>query len=266
MSLKYLTLALATVASATPFNPLNKANNDDPCEPCQPKGSTNTNPPSIGSNLSGLYVDVLRSVKDIRFAARDLSSRDAGFCCRASLDCVNVQNLNIPMCYDKFTTNFGFADGSWGSLTTGEYQSGNNKANLLTGEFSSSGQEGNLYSASPDAKPNTATLDIPPQFTGTGVGSAVPGGQLGSVMVFTTTIPGTTYSGPTTIPGSMVVLTVSGQAVSTSVAPSTITQATTVAPKTEVVTTTGDAPASTGGAARLGAGVLGVMVLAAQAL
>lgn len=266
MSLKYFILALATIASATPLQPLNKASNDDPCEPCQPKGATGTNPPSIGSDLSGLYTNVLSSVKDIKFQSRDLSARDSGFCCRASLDCVNLQNLNIPMCYDKFTTNFGFADGSYGSLTTGEYKSGDNTANLLTGEYKSSGQQGNIYSASPDAKPNTATLSIPPQFTGTGVGSAVPPGQLGSVVVFTTTIPGTTYSGPTTIPGSMVVKTISGQVVSTSVAPSTITEATTVAPKTALVTTTGEAPASTGGAMKIGAGVFGAVMLAAQAL
>ncbi|KAF1916378.1 hypothetical protein BDU57DRAFT_516459 [Ampelomyces quisqualis] len=271
MSLKLLTLALATLASASPLDSPTKAVNDDPCEPCQPAGATGSNPPSIGSDLSSLYTDVLGSVKGINFqnGRRSLDARaESGFCCRASLDCVHVQRLNIPMCYDKFTTNYAFPDGSYGSLTTGEYvaQSGGS-ANLFTGNFSAEGTTGNIYSANPADRPNTSTLSIPPQFTGTGVGSAVPAGQLGSIIVYTTTIPGTTYSAPTTLPGSVVVKTVSGQAVSESVAPTTITQATTVAPQTTVVTSTGSAaPTSTGGAARVGAGVLGMAAYAIYAL
>jgi hypothetical protein len=269
MSLKFLTLALATIAAASPLDsPLNqKGSNDDPCEPCQPQGATGSAPPAIGSDLKSLYANVLGSVKDIKIQGRSVSSRASGFCCRASLDCVNVQNLNIPMCYDKFTTNFAFTDGSYGSLTTGEYQSGGGSANLISGDYSSSGQKGNIYSADPSAKPNTATLSVPPQFTGTGVGSAIPAGQLGSVIVYTTTIPGTTYSAPTTLPGSVVVKTINGQPVTSSVAPSTITSALTISPQTSLVTTTGPAQASsTGGAARLGAGVLGAMAYVVYAL
>jgi hypothetical protein len=272
MSLKLLALALATLAATSPLEAPSKADGtDDPCEPCQPNGATGTNPPSLGSDLSSLYTDVLGSVKGISWqnSRRSLAARaDGGWCCRASLDCVNVQRLNIPMCYDKFTTNFNFPDGSYGSLTTGEYVAqGGGSANLFTGNFSSQGQTGNIYSANPADKPNTATLSIPPQFTGTGVGSAVPPGQLGSIIVYTTTIPGTTYSAPTTLPGSFVVKTVSGQAVSESVAPSTITRATTVAPQTTVVTSRASAaPSSTGGAARMGAGVLGMAAYAVYAL
>jgi hypothetical protein len=258
MSLKYLTLALATIAYASPLDSPLKAVNDDPCEPCQPQGATGTASPS---DLSSLYTNVLGSVKDIKFQKRSFDARaNSGFCCRASLNCVNVQNLNIAMCYDKFTTNYAFPDGSYGSLTTGEYNSNGKAVNLLS--------DNSIYSANPSAKPNTATLSIPPQFTGTGVGSAVPAGQLGSVIVYTTTIPGTTYSAPTTLPGSVLVKTVSGQAVSESVAPSTITGATTMAPQTTIVTSTA-APAeasSTGAAGRLGVDSMGVLGAIAYAL
>ncbi|KAJ4346361.1 uncharacterized protein N0V89_010290 [Didymosphaeria variabile] len=121
-------------------------------------------------------MNVLASVKDIHFDTRSdtVEARDDGFCCAETLDCVNVQNLNIPMCYDKFTTNFAFPDRSYGSLTTGEYTQGGAEANLLTGQYSKDGSEGNIYSEDPSAKPNTATLSIPPQWTGSGVGSAIP--------------------------------------------------------------------------------------------
>jgi hypothetical protein len=254
MSLKFLALVLATIAYASPLESPNKATNDDPCNPCQPKGATGVTPPTIGSDLSSLYTNVLGSVKDIKFQKRSLASRDSGFCCRASLNCVNLQSFNIPMCYDKFTTNFAFADGSYGSLTTGEYNSGGNKANLISGDYTSSGQQGNIYTADPNAKPNTATLSIPPQYTGTGVGGAVPANQLGSIIVYTTTIPGATYSGPTTLSQTVLVKTVSGQAVSTTVAPSTISHATTVAAQTTVVTSTqATASSSKAAGARVGA-------------
>jgi hypothetical protein len=276
MSLKTFTLALAAIACASPLESPNKASNDDPCEPCQPNGSTGLTPPAIGSDLKSLYTDVLASVKGISFDKRAPASllvRASGFCCRASLDCVNVQSLNIPMCYDKFTTNFAFADGSYGSLTTGEYSSGGNSANLLTGAYTAGSQQGNIYSANPADKPNTSTLSIPPQFTGTGVGSAVPPNQLGSVIVYTTVIPGATFTGPTTVAGSVRVATVSGVPISTSVPATTVTQATTISEQTTVVTSTRQAAASassTGAAGRVageaGMGVLGALAYALLAL
>lgn len=173
MALRIVSFAFIASALATSFEMVAR----DTCNPCNPKGATGTNPPSIGTDLSSLYTNILASVKDIHFEARSLdqiSPRDDGFCCAETLDCVNVQNMNIPMCYDKFTTNFAFADRSYGSLTTGNYTQGGAEANLLTGQFSKDGSQGNIYSADPSAKPNTATLSIPPQWTGTGVGSAIP--------------------------------------------------------------------------------------------
>ncbi|KAJ4356979.1 hypothetical protein N0V95_002851 [Ascochyta clinopodiicola] len=259
MSLKYFTLALAATAYAAPGSPFQaleaQASSDNPCEPCQPSGATGTDPPAVGSDLSSLYVNVLNSVQGISFSKRGLTARAAnsGFCCVASLNCVNVQSLNIPMCYDKFTTNFKFPDGSYGSLTTGDYNSKGQDINLLSGNFSG----GNIYSAAPQDKPNTSTLSVPAQYTGTGVGAAIPASELGSVIVYTTIIPGTTFTAPTTIPGTIRAATVNGVEVSTSVAPQTITQATTVAPQTTVITT--QVPDATAAASSKGAaGAVGV--------
>jgi hypothetical protein len=198
-----------------------------------------------------MYTDLLASVKDIKFQKRNVGARDDGFCCRESLDCVNVQSLNIPMCYDKFTTNYAFSDGSYGSLTSGDFVQGGSQANLLTGEYTKEGGEsGNLYAEDPSAKPNTATLSIPPQYTASGEGSAIPASEIGSVMVATTEIGGTTISdGTTTLPA----LTTLG----TTISAQTATAPTTIVPVTRVVTTTiasaaqtsaASSPTSTGGA------------------
>ncbi|CBY01845.1 hypothetical protein IAQ61_006441 [Plenodomus lingam] len=239
MSLKFLVLAIATVAYASPLDLPSKATNNDPCEPCQPQGATGTTPPTVGSALSSLYVDVLSSVRDINFKKRSVQARsEGGFCCRQSLDCLSVQNLNIAMCYDKFTTNYAFPDGSFGSLTTGEYNSGKATANLISGNYTNGNENGNIYANDPSARPNTATMSIPPQFTGTGVGDAIPATELGSIIVYTTTIPGTTYTAPTTLAETVRAATVSGVAVSTTVAATTISHATTIAPQTTLVTQT----------------------------
>jgi hypothetical protein len=257
MSLKFFALALAATAYAAPGSPFEaleaKASNDNPCEPCQPSGATGNDPPAVGSDLSSLYLNVLNSVQGISFSKRSLSERaSSGFCCVASLNCVNVQSLNIPMCYDKFTTNFKFPDGSFGSLTTGDYNSNGQDINLLTGDYSG----GNIYAAAPQDKPNTSTLSVPAQYTGTGVGAAIPASELGSVIVYTTVIPGTTFTAATTVPGTIRAATVNGVEVSTSIAPQTITQATTVAPQTTVVTT--QVPDASAASSHGAAGAVGV--------
>jgi hypothetical protein len=173
MSPRIILFAFIASALATPVEKVAR----DACNPCSPKGATGSDPPTVGPDLSSLYTDVLASVKDIHFDVRSADSvetRTDGFCCADTLDCVNVQNLNIPVCYDKFTTNFAFTDRSYGSLTTGEYSQGGTKVNLFTGQYSKDGSEANIYSEDPAAKPNTATLSIPPQWTEAGVGSAIP--------------------------------------------------------------------------------------------
>lgn len=261
MSFKLFTLALAVVASASSFESMVKATTDDPCEPCRPQGATGMTPPAVGSALSSLYTDLLSSVRGISFGngKRSVAARaDSSFCCRQSLNCVNVQNLNIPMCYDKFTTNFAFPDGSYGSLTTGEYSSDGSTVNLVSGDFTKGNEKGNIYSNNPSAKPNTATLSIPPQFTGTGVGSAIPVTELGSVIIYTTTIPGTTFTAPTTVPGTVKVATVGGVTISTTISATTITGPTTVAPQTRVVTQTASVASSSSATSKAGAGQVSI--------
>jgi hypothetical protein len=199
MSLRILSFAVIASALATPLEEVAHA----ACNPCNPEGATGSNPPSVGPDLSSLYTDVLASVKDIHFEVRSANSveaRDDGFCCAETLDCVKVQNLNIPMCYDKFTTNFAFTDRSYGSLTTGSQ--GGSEVNLFNGQYSKDGNVGNIYSEDPAARPNTATLSIPPQWTKAGVGSAIPPTAIvGSVTALTPTSAQTTATVSTQISG-----------------------------------------------------------------
>ncbi|KAF2876532.1 hypothetical protein BDV95DRAFT_602512 [Massariosphaeria phaeospora] len=201
MSLRFLALALLATVHA---NSARQA-----CSPCNPQGATGTNAPAVGSGLASLYTNVLASVKDIHFRKRQMKAvvaREDGFCCRQTVDCVKVQTQNIPMCYDKFTTQYTFPDGSFGSLTTGDYISGQLKANLISGEYTKEGgDKGDIYAEDAAAKPNTATMSIPPQWTAEGVGSAIPATELGSVVLITATMPGTTITAPTVLPESTVV-------------------------------------------------------------
>lgn len=244
MSMKFLSLILAAVATASPFESMQKATNDDPYEACQPQGASATAPPAVGTELSSLYTDILSSIQGITFDKRSLHSRADGFGCRQSLDCVNVQNINVPMCYDKFTTNFQFPDGSFGNVAAGTYSSGGTEVNLVSGNYTKDGQSANIYSNDEADRPNTSTLSIPAQFTGTGVGGAIPITELGSIIVYTTTVSAVTYSAPTTVAETVEVATVSGQAVSTTIPARTITQATTIAAHTDVVTQTNTAAAA----------------------
>lgn len=244
MSFKVLSLALAVVATASPFDSMEKSTSDDPCEPCQPKGASALTPPAVGTQLSSLYTDVLASIQGISFEKRTVHTRAQGFCCRKSLDCVNVQNLNIPMCYDKFTTNFQFPDGSYGTVSSGEYFSGGFDVNLINGSYIRDGRMTNIY-PNESEKPNTSTLSIPPQFTGSGVGGAIPITELGSIVVYTTTIPATTYTAPTTVAQTVKTATISGVEVKTTIPATTISQATTIGEQTTVVTQTKDADSST---------------------
>ena len=256
-----LTLLLATVACASPLEHV--AREENACKPCNPSGSKNQSPPAVGPELSSMYTDLLASVKDIKFKRRDedesIVQRASGLCCAQGSECVNLQGLDVAMCYDKFTTNFILADTSVGSITTGEYTAKDgSKANLISGEYTNKdGEKGQIYTNASD-KPNTATLSIPPQFTGTGVGSAIPASELGSIVVYTTTIPGSTFTAPTTLPASTVVTSLPGQSapVTTTISAKTITAATTIGPVTTVVTSTRSAAAassSTGAAGRVGA-------------
>ena len=171
--------------------------------------------PNVGPDMSSLYVDLLSSVAGIHFSKRELGTIDGAIieergspsmCCAQGTSCLNLQGFNVPMCYDKFTTDYILADGSYGTITNGEYNGADgSKANLLTGNFTTSnGQNGNVYSNDESAKPNTATLSIPPQWTGTGVGSAIPITELASVVVYTSTVISASTIAASTVPASAI--------------------------------------------------------------
>lgn len=234
-------LLLATVAYADPTANIAR----DECKPCNPSGAKNDAPPAVGPGLSEMYIQLLRSVKGINFKRDEdavmVEQRASGLCCQSGSECVNVQGLNVAMCYDKFTTNYILADGSYGSIKSGEYSAKDGtKANLITGQYTkSNGESGDIFADNITAKPNLATLSVPPQFTGTGVGSAIPASELGSIVVFTTTIPAKTFTAPTTIPASTVLTTISGRTSVVSTIPATtITAPTTIGAKTTVITST----------------------------
>ncbi|OCK87121.1 uncharacterized protein K441DRAFT_623584 [Cenococcum geophilum 1.58] len=222
---------------------------------CSPSGAKSMTSPNVGPDMSSLYVDLLNSVAGIHFSKRELGTIDGSIiekrespsmCCTQGTSCLNLQGFNVPMCYDKFTTNYILADGSYGTITTGEYSGADgSKVNLLTGNFTiSNGQNGNIYSNDESAKPNTATLSIPPQWTGTGVGSAIPITELASVGTTSTVIP------VSTIAASTIETVISGKTTPIStilamtVPASTITQPTTLAPVTTGITSQGAATAS----------------------
>ena len=132
---------------------------------------------------------------------------------------------------DKFTTNYVLPGGAYGQVVSGNYTSGNGIVNLLTGQYSmTDGTKGNIYgSQSSLAKPDTATLTMPTQYTATGVGSAIPVSKLGEWTTYTTIVPGTTIS-PTTVAAHVLAASVvSGK----TIRPMTTESATTFAGTTE---------------------------------
>ncbi|KAL1639357.1 hypothetical protein SLS58_008071 [Diplodia intermedia] len=227
------TAALAHLALASPL--VARDDKDDSCganlQVCNPSGASTDKLPALGHELSGLYLSLLDSVQGINFK-RDIAiqPRDTpSFCCATGTSCLVLSTYEVPFCYDKFTTNYIFPDGSSGTIFTGDFSSAaGGTANLITGNYTGGK---NLYSPDdPDAaadKPDTATLSIPPQYTASGVGSAIPLTALGATVVVSavatttstvpaslvvvpaetrpaSTVPGTTVAGVTTRPDSVV--------------------------------------------------------------
>ncbi|KAL0257794.1 hypothetical protein SLS55_006958 [Diplodia seriata] len=271
------TAALAHLARGSPL--VAREDKDDSCganlQVCNPSGASTDKLPALGHELSGLYLSLLDSVQGINFK-RDIpiQPRDTpSFCCATGTSCLVLSTYNVPFCYDKFTTNYIFPDGSSGTIFTGDFSSAaGGTANLITGNYTGGK---NLYSADdPDAaadKPDTATLSIPPQYTDSGVGSAIPLTALGATVVVTavatttstvpaslvvvpastrpaSTVPGTTVAGVTTRPDSVVPPTTIPASTSTVVA----ARETVVTVMSAVTTTEESAAASGTGAAASG--------------
>ncbi|TEY57595.1 hypothetical protein BOTCAL_0212g00100 [Botryotinia calthae] len=193
---------------------------------CSPAGATTATAPQIGdSDFVNLFQDIVLS--SLPASKRSLSSssehsvekRDsASLCCVSSLTCLTMHSLNIPFCYDQFTTNYYLPDDSYGTVVGGLYSSPSGAtANLESGDYTEKdGTTGNIYSSNSAAKPNTATLPMPSQFTASGVGSAIPASALGGVTVtYTTTLPASTIPA-TTIPATTVLESISQQTISVS--------------------------------------------------
>lgn len=137
---------------------------------------------------------------------------------------------------DKFTTNFYLPDGSYGTIVSGNYMaSDGSSANLLSGAYTlANGTSGDIYkSSNSPAKPNTSTLTLPKQFTGSGVGNVIPASALGGVATYTITIPGTTI--PATI---LPAHTISPLIVGTTTIPTATTEPGTTIPGTTRAATT----------------------------
>ncbi|GBF62458.1 hypothetical protein TMEN_5003 [Trichophyton mentagrophytes] len=110
----------------------------------------------------------------------------------SGIECLLLDDNGVPFCWDPFTTNFFFKDGSHGNAVSGEYQTGDGgRVNLIQGNFTQpDGTQGNIYSGK-DSAPNTSTLPVPTPYTSAGVGSPIPGNKLGNAATPDTTAPST---------------------------------------------------------------------------
>lgn len=83
---------------------------------CAPVGATSETTPQIGSPaFQTLFVDiVLSSLPSSSKRSSSSSSLSASLCCRSLLSCLLMVDLEIPFCYDKFTTDYYLPDGSYG--------------------------------------------------------------------------------------------------------------------------------------------------------
>ncbi|KAI9892734.1 MAG: hypothetical protein M1814_001154 [Vezdaea aestivalis] len=266
---------------------------------CNPAGAVDTKTPLVGGSLSTLYTDILTTISgvknpvkgkrdDLQEIARRLNTRALArpVCCAETTMCLLLHQFNVPVCYDRFTTNFFLPDGSYGSVITGSFtDSAGGSANLLDGSYKAKdGKQGNLYSDASTTPPNTGTLTLPTPYTAAGVGSAIAASNLGYRVTVTVTIPGTTIepsvatttakatvskviSSPTTIlvaatapGGSDVSVTVSStatvNAVLDSTAVTTIPGTTKQASTLTTVSYVANKPTSAGGAAMVASGGL----------
>ncbi|EEQ34308.1 hypothetical protein McanMca71_005092 [Microsporum canis] len=225
-------------------------------EPCEAKGAGSGSPPAIGPDMVGFYADVVNSANGAGSKKRspdeihDVIARDDGgqskLCCMepsTGIRCLLLRGVKISFCWDRFTTNYYFADGSYGSVTTGEYHLANgDSVNLIMGNYTRSGGEtGNLYGDGTPS-PNLSTLPIPTQFTSKGVGTAIPGSELGGAATYTVS-EGTTRP-PTTIPATTIAASTdsAGVVVPGTTVQATVVPGTTVGPATVTVTAPGKNP------------------------
>ncbi|OJD18182.1 hypothetical protein AJ78_01795 [Emergomyces pasteurianus Ep9510] len=211
-------------------------------EMCIAEGAVSAVPPDIGPTMRKLFVSVVESVDVTNPWKREIAKRvnampraeSPALCCKSGMQCRLLKNYQTSFCWDRFTTNFYFVDGSYGSILTGIYNtSSGDIVDLISGKYiRSNGETGNIYAGDQASKPNTNTMVLPPAWTSKGVGTAIPGSELGDGATYTTTISGIVKD-PVTIPRSTIPpTTVSGSVIPGTTIPATTIPGTTVPPTT----------------------------------
>ncbi|KAK7513073.1 hypothetical protein IWZ03DRAFT_45052 [Phyllosticta citriasiana] len=292
-------LIAGLLASQAASNPLDLYPRRATCgknmQVCSPSGATTSHLPSLGPDLSSLYVDLLSTVDGVHFAAKRHANSDddddndddkdetVAFCCSAATSCLLLSSSTcpgkIPICYDKYTTNFVLPDGTTGTIAAGTLNlPDGSSADLFSGAYTNASTHisGNLYTSSSSSpggesfshsnhnaaaaaaadKPNTATLSIPPVYTAAGVGSAIPISALGTLVTSVATSVETLVSQATLPPTTRAAAET--DAAGSTVAPATTRSAETVIPTTVLSThastvTTEEPAAATGSGAGTGA-------------
>ncbi|ERF74529.1 hypothetical protein EPUS_08940 [Endocarpon pusillum Z07020] len=180
----------------------------EPCpenyKPCSLPGVSKSSVPVVDNSLSGLYVDLVSSVKpqpvirdlganQVHHQARDMS---VSICCAEGIECRQLNVWDLPFCWDRFTTNFFLPDGSYGNLFTGYYNSASGAiANLVSGDIAlPNGRTANIYSDAPQARPVTSLLAVPTPWTSKGLGTAIPNSELGAAPSYAATPAETTLA------------------------------------------------------------------------
>ncbi|EXJ67506.1 uncharacterized protein A1O5_09519 [Cladophialophora psammophila CBS 110553] len=161
---------------------------------CSPDGASTRDVPEIGPGLARLYLNLIQTVNPqpapVHIVPLGSGSAPAhrarempgSLCCAETTQCLLVLSYNVPLCWDKFTTDYYLPDGSYGSISSGNYTTPNgDHANLITGSYRlANGQSGNIYQEDTLEEPNTSTLAVPTPWTSKGVGSAIPASEVGS--------------------------------------------------------------------------------------
>ncbi|KAK5065245.1 hypothetical protein LTR84_001083 [Exophiala bonariae] len=169
---------------------------------CSPPGIFPHDGHFIETHLADLYMNLLTTVKpqdgtppvlfdtaESRFP-KSLQTLELPqtICCAETTDCLLLTTWKVPLCWDRFTTNYWLSDKSYGSMTTGVYHcASGGSANLFTGDFNlPNGQTGNLYAQNKTEQPNLSTLHLPTPYTSSGVGSAIPATAVGTDASYST--------------------------------------------------------------------------------
>ncbi|KIW10493.1 hypothetical protein PV08_11457 [Exophiala spinifera] len=170
---------------------------------CAPNGASSKDIPPVGPGLASLYLNLLETIDALgntdqasdspapQEPARRASQMPLTLCCAATTQCLLVTGYHTPCCWDRFTTNFFFADGAYGSITTGNYTTPEgDHANLITGNYElANGNMGNMYQRQTTSEANTRTLATPTPWTSTGIGPAIPASLVGSYLSLSSSAP-----------------------------------------------------------------------------